>query len=375
MVKVVRLLIIMSLVYACSTKLKKNLDPENTDLVDQFDIKSPEFQKFKIEKKDPEVIKKQVDFPVQEIKSKKIYKKKIKKETSILGSIKKFFTANPEKKEVVKVVVEKEIPIIKDPIPEGYPATYLEQDKKSKQYWDLFSPLVFPGEEMHMNIRYLGITAGQIVLKVKDSVVVDGREAYNLYGKMTSAKFYKYIYSIEDTIEIFIDKEDFLPIKYTMFQRESGQKVDDLQLFDKQKRKTFFWYKRLKKGKIKDVYKEAFIPRYIQDSFSSLYFVRGLPLKVGDRYEFPIITRTKLWNLKVHVEKEEVIIVNGKKVSALRLNAETHFPGVLKKKGDIIFWYSNDKYRKLLKFLAKVKIGSVSGELLRYVEGKKPGSY
>jgi hypothetical protein len=42
---------------------------------------------------------------------------------------------------------------------------------------------------------------------------------------------------------------------------------------------------------------------------------------------------------------------------------------VLQKNGDINFWYSADPARRLLKFKAKVKLGSIYGELVDY----KPG--
>ena len=136
--------------------------------------------------------------------------------------------------------------------------------------------------------------------------------------------------------------------------------------FDHDKRKTFFWYNRLKKKKRKKVKKNAFIPQFFQDSFSALFFVRGLPLKKGQVYKFPVITRTKLWELKAEVVGTENIKVKKKTVNAIKLKVETKFPGVLKKKGDINFWYSNDKQRRLLKFNANVKIGNVVGELADY---------
>jgi hypothetical protein len=115
---------------------------------------------------------------------------------------------------------------------------------------------------------------------------------------------------------------------------------------------------------------EKYIPGLFQDSYSSLYFVRGLPLSIGDQYEFPVVTRGKVWLLTLKVEKKEKIDVNGKEVEAFRINAETRFPGVLKKKGDIIFWYSTDSLRRLLKFNAKIKLGSVEGELVEFTPGE-----
>jgi hypothetical protein len=75
--------------------------------------------------------------------------------------------------------------------------------------------------------------------------------------------------------------------------------------------------------------------------------------------------------LKVKVSAIEKIEVKGEEIEAIKIDAETRFPGILKKSGDINFWYSNDDQKRLLKFSAKVKLGSISGELTDYKPGQK----
>ena len=159
----------------------------------------------------------------------------------------------------------------------------------------------------------------------------------------------------------FLSKKNFTPLKYILVQRESGQIVDDLQLFDHEELKTYFWYKRIKNKKESKDKKIEYVPRYFQDSLSALFFVRGLPMKIGNKYEFPVVTRTKVWIIKVEVMAKEDLKIEGKTYNTYRLRAETHFPGVLEKRGDIVFWYSADASRRILKFLAKVKIGHLEG--------------
>lgn len=236
----------------------------------------------------------------------------------------------------------------------------------SARTWKSFKPVYLPGEVTIMDIKYLGITAGKIIIRTMDEKLVGGDKVYHYNANMKSAPFYSAIYSLDDHIDTYVKKTNFTPVKYSLVQNESGQKVDDLQLFDHDKRKTFFWYNRLKKKKKKKIKKNSFVPQFFQDSFSALFFVRGLPLKKGQIYKFPVITRTKLWELKAEVVGTENIKVKKKTVSAIKLKVETKFPGVLKKKGDINFWYSNDKQRRLLKFNANVKIGNVVGELADY---------
>ena len=341
---------------ACASKKDLNFDEiESKDLVKKLDIKKITFDKFKTDK-----------LSVEE--ERKIHKKNIARKKNIkkISSIKKSTKINTKinSDNIKKLEIKELYSYGKD-----YPENYKLYDQKSIKTWKKFTPHFFNNEEFTMSVSYLGITAGHIRLKTKPRVKIDGKVAYHFQGLLKSAKFYNYIYSLDDSIDTFLDATDFLPIKYSMIQRESGQDVDDLQLFDRNKNKTYFWYNKVKKGKTTKREKEAYIPHYFQDSFSALYFVRGLPLNINDEYEFPIVTRAKIWIMKMKVEKKETIKIMGKAVSALRINAVTRFPGVLKKKGDIIFWYSNDKFRKLLKFEAKVKIGTIEGELINYIRG------
>jgi hypothetical protein len=345
------------LLLSCASKEDLNFieDGESHEtMIESFDLTKDKFQQFKVEKysKPTKVASKKTGTTkkYKKIKSKKIKKKKV------VAKAKKVITPPTD---------------LKSQLPEDYPGKYLEYDKKSKRVWDKFKPHFFTNEKFVLSISYLGITAGHIKLETKPQVAVSGKKTFHFTAKMKSARFYEYIYTLDDTLETFIDSATFLPVKYTLRQRESGQKVDDLQLFDHKLKKTFFLYNRLKKGKVKKQEKEAYIPEYFQDSFSALYFVRGLPLKKGDVYEFPVMTRAKMWLLKMKVDNIEKIKIQGKYVDAIKIKAETHFPGVLKKKGDIIFWYSSDKLRRLLKFKAKVKIGAIEGELIEYSRGNE----
>ena len=59
---------------------------------------------------------------------------------------------------------------------------------------------------------------------------------------MESAEYFENIYKLNNTLTTYISKENFFPIKYEMRQRESGQNVDDVQLFDEKELKTYFYY-------------------------------------------------------------------------------------------------------------------------------------
>ncbi len=256
-------------------------------------------------------------------------------------------------------------------LPADYPVDFKAYDDKARLVWEKFKPVFYQGEESILSVTYLGVTAGYITIQSKEVTTLNNKEVFHYFARFKSSDSYRYFYWLDDRLDSFVDKTTFLPMKYSLIQREKKQDVDDLQLFDFKKMMTYNWYKRVKKDSDKNEKGETKIPSLAQDSFSALQFVRGLPLKKGDIYDFPVITRGKFWLLKVEVFGEETISVNGSDVKAIKIKAETNFPGVLKKSGDIFFWYGADEDRRLLKFQAKIKIGSVNGELVEFKPGVK----
>ncbi|MBF0297768.1 MAG: DUF3108 domain-containing protein [Oligoflexia bacterium] len=315
-------------------------------------------------------------------KKNKIINKEVK-ETKKFKEIIKGVKGVKEVKEIKEVKEVKEVKEIKEvknekvnekitldnSYPEKYPDLFKEYDRNSVSVWRQFSPRVFIGEVIELAVKYFGITCGTVTLKTLPNVRIGNNDAVHLYARGKSAEFYESFYAIDDYVETFVDAKNFTPIKYTLIQRESKQSIDDLQLFDMDKLQTLYWFKREKKDEVSKEEKKEFIPKLLADSFAILYFMRGLPLKIGDSYDIPVVTRAEVWILRAKVAEEEEITIKGIKYKALKIAAETHFPGVLKKRGDIYFWYSNDSLRIPLKFMAKVKIGKVEGELLKYIGG------
>ena len=332
---------------------------QNKDLVNSFEISKDQAEHFQVTEAKVEEVKAPVKptAPKEEKKDKK--KEKVEKSTKVKQSV-----ATEEK---AKTVVEPAH--LDSSYPSDYPQELKDYDVKSKPLYEQARHIFFQGEQSIMAISYLGVTAGYITITSKNLVKLGEKIAYHYYARFKSKDAYRYFYWLDDNIETFIEKSTLLPIKYSLFQREKKQNVDDLQLFDFKKLKTFHWYKRVKEGNNKDEKIENYIPRFTQDSFSALQFVRGLPMKKNDHYEFPVSTRGKAWLLTADVIGEETVTIMNKEIKAIKLRCETHFPGVLQKSGDINFWYSADEARRLLKFQAKVKIGSINGELVEYTPG------
>ncbi len=355
----------LSILVSCAWNKEsiRNIEPSNKDLVEDFKIDSTLAEKFK-QSGDGEESKTEADKKIQEAANTSQNTSKKKTNRKIEKKVKKKIDAKAAVKKIEKTKARKGYP-------KDYPDQFKKYNKKYKDIWEKSEPRIFVGEEMEIDVKYFNVTAGKVILRTLENTTIGERETFRFRADLKSAPFYKYIYELDDYLESFMDVETLLPLKYTLIQRESGQEVDDLQIFDYEELKTHFFYKRLKEGKTKKEQKSEFIPAYFQDSFSALFFARGLPLKKGDIYEFPIVTRAKVWLVKFTVLGEEEIKVKGESVKAIKIDAETRFPGILKKRGDINFWFSADETRRILKFEAKVKLGTIYGELARFKEGTR----
>jgi hypothetical protein len=340
--------------FSCS-HTKDPIILENPGLIQTFEINDQEMNKF-IEESEIEKVPDQ-----NEGKKKNPQHGQKKGETSAAKK------SEPPKKGTKE---NKDSLVTNGPVsyPEDYPKHFLEWGPIYAQTWEDFSPALQDGEEVTVNIKYLGLIVGEVKMTTGLEKKVGETPAVRFRGVLKSSDYYAYIYRLEDVVESFVDPKTFLPIKYTVTQRETRQSVDDLQLFDHNQHKTFHWYKRIKKDSNRNEKKVDYIPEKVLDSFTPLFFIRYLPLKMNYKFQIPVVTRGETWMLTGTVVSEEwLTVMNGKfKTKAWKIAVDTNFPGVLKKRGEAIFWFSQEHNHLPLKFEAKVKIGTVSGEIIKW---------
>lgn len=268
------------------------------------------------------------------------------------------------------VVLSKKIPVAPKPVvkslPADYPKEILATNAKGQKVWSQYKPNHNEGDKVFLNINYLGMTVGKIMAMNRGKKMVNGKEVWHFHARFKSAPFYSNIYELDDTVDTFVDTEQFLSMKFTLVQRESKQNVDDLQLFDRDQMKLFWFFKRQKTdGEPKNKQGENYIPYFSIDPFSIMYLYQGLPLKNGDIYEIPVINKDKVLLMRSRVVGREKIETEFGIKDAIRLQATTQYTGETFKSGDMTFWFSDDNKRSLLKAQAKIKLGSVTAEIAK----------
>ncbi len=259
-----------------------------------------------------------------------------------------------------------DVPVNK--LPKDYPAPLVSVNAKAEKVWSKYKPNHIVDQKVFLDIHYLGMTVGKIMVTNRGKKMINGKEVWHFHSRFKSAPFYSNIYELDDTVDTYVTTDQFLSSRYSLIQRETKQNVDDLQLHDREQMKTFWFYKQKKSnGDIKNKEKKEYIPYFSIDPFSVLFLFQGLPMKNGDIYEIPIINKGKILILRSEVEgREEIQTELGDKKS-IRIHATTKYTGETLKDGDLYFWFSDNASRTLLKAQAKIKIGSVTADI---VDGK-----
>ncbi|MCX5656823.1 MAG: DUF3108 domain-containing protein, partial [Candidatus Omnitrophica bacterium] len=128
------------------------------------------------------------------------------------------------------------------------------------------------GEKLTYGIYWHGIRVGFATTEVKDVVMINGREAYHLVGTVRSNSYLRFIFSVEDVMESFVDKETFLTLRHIVKRREGKYKAHWVMNYDWDNRKLNF------KNLVDNTEKILSLTEKAEDQFSAFYYFRTLEL-------------------------------------------------------------------------------------------------
>ncbi|MGK5081838.1 DUF3108 domain-containing protein [Bdellovibrionota bacterium FG-1] len=229
------------------------------------------------------------------------------------------------------------------------------------------------GEKATYDITYFGMSAGDFTLELLPYKAIDGRKVYHVRGNAVSSKVFSLLYRLNDMVETFIDFDGLFSHRFHIVLDETKQARDSLELYDAQKKQTFYWNRWNHKARGYSETKEfSPIEPFSQDSLSALYYLRTLPLVDGGVYSVPVVSEGKSWEAVVTVVRREEMRTPMGRVQCIVLKPETKYQGMLKKQGDSYLWLTDDDRRVAVRLEAKVRIGTVVSNLRKYEPGTPP---
>lgn len=256
------------------------------------------------------------------------------------------------------------------PSPSATPAAIVKK-KKSKKGPAVPEPLVYPdrkpaqwpflvGEKLEYGIRYMGVTAANLFLEVMPQKVVNNRPVFHFHAHAKTVALFELAYRVDDKINSYWDAEGGFSHRFTMDLDETKQSRKLIELYDYEKKKSYFWNRVDHAEKGLSEQKEQYdIPLWAQDPISALYFLRiaDLPKTPGKEFRYPVIVDGKPWESVLKFLNQEKKYIDGKTFMANVYSLENYHNGEAKNRDNKV-WISDDNKRYVLRVEAKVKVGS-----------------
>ncbi|MGC2697450.1 MAG: DUF3108 domain-containing protein [Candidatus Angelobacter sp.] len=170
------------------------------------------------------------------------------------------------------------------------------------------------------------------------------------------------LYHVHDRFESFFDPASFCSRNTFRHVEEGLRRVETNITFDYQHGKTIFDQKNIRKKETK--HEEHEIPNCVTDLLSAVYYVASLPLQPGGIYSFPLNDGGQTLTVNVRVEAREQVKTPAGTFNAIRIQPESA-AGLLKDKGKIWIWYSDDAARTPVQMKARMTWGTLTFMLQR----------
>jgi Protein of unknown function (DUF3108) len=202
------------------------------------------------------------------------------------------------------------------------------------------------GERLTYDVKFGFVHVGEGSMEIIGVETVRGKDAWHTRFE---AKGGLPFYHVDDMLESWIDTGDFNSLRFIQDTDEGGKTREyhyeiypDRAMFQEGTKPE-----------------EESVPNPLDDG-SFLYFIRTVPLEVGQSYEFNRYFRPDRNPVVVKVLRRERITVPAGVFDAIVIRPVIKSKGIFAEKGEAQIWLSDDKDRIMLQMKSKTKIGSLN---------------
>jgi hypothetical protein len=222
-------------------------------------------------------------------------------------------------------------------------------------------PVPFPvGERMVYAARLGVFSVGEATMEVAGLDTVRGAETVHLRFHIAGGALW---YHLDQTLESWVGKADFRSRRFVNHTEEKGKKWD--RTFDIFPDSGF--YREAGKDSTKPT-----VPDPLDDA-AFLYWIRTVPLKVGQKYEYRRYFRMERNPVIVEVLGRDKVNVAGRKWDAIILRPKIpNGGGIFAEKSEARMWLSDDADRLVLGLQSKFSFGMMTLKLKEYSVPGRP---
>ncbi len=210
------------------------------------------------------------------------------------------------------------------------------------------------GERLEYDVRFGKLKVGSASMEVADVQEVRGHDTWHTVFQVHAGL--KFVYRVDDTFESWVDRRTGNSLRFRKDQSEGHRDVE--QIYDIFPERSTF----MQEG---DDSARASVQNPLDDG-SFLYFIRTIPLVVGQTYSFDRYFKPERNPVTIKVVRKERISVPAGEFDAIVVQPIINTPGIFSENGHAEVWLSDDKNRIMLQMKSGLSFGSINLYLTSY---------
>jgi hypothetical protein len=211
------------------------------------------------------------------------------------------------------------------------------------------------GERMEYEVRFGPLKVGNGHMEVVALENIRGRETWHTAFWVQGGTFF---YKVNDVYESWIDTASFSSLRFVQ-QLEEGSS-------DKERRYDIYPERQVYYEMHKNPPREHPSAHDPLDDGSFLYFIRTIPLTVGQTYDFDRYFRPDRNPVRIRVLRRERITVPAGTFDAIVIQPVIKTTGIFSENGQALVWLSDDDRKIMLQLKSKLSFGSLNLYLKSY---------
>ncbi len=228
-------------------------------------------------------------------------------------------------------------------------------------------PLIDPfrvGEEVVHDVNYFKVSAGELRFKVAPFVNVNDRKAYAFKLAIKTSNLFSSFYSVDDSVDIFMDYESLVPSVFQLHVTESRQLREAKMLFNEKDNTATFWEKKVtKKDGVEEKKQNWEILPFSQNVYSAIFYMRFFQWEVGKEYAFHVANDKDNLVFSGKALRKEILETKLGPMKSIVISPNIVLKGKFQPIGENLIWLSDDEHRYILRIEAKIKIGTLVSEV------------
>jgi len=218
-----------------------------------------------------------------------------------------------------------------------------------------------PGERMEYDVKFGALRVGSAHMEVVALDNLRGRPAWHTAFWVQGGNF---LYRVNDVYESWMDAETLSSLRFVQELEEGGK--DTERRFEIYPERAIFIQTSKKPPK-----EEKSVSQPLDDG-SFLYFLRTIPLEVGQTYDFNRYFRPDRNPVRIKVIRRERVKVPAGTFDAIVVQPVIKTKGIFSENGHAEVWLSDDERHIMLQLKSQLKFGSLNLYLKSYFPSPNP---